>query len=173
MSQSMLRTMKSAIFPGLVAGFLVSFLFVAGPAAAKDKGQGKAEGQGKAQQMQDVRQRMKDTRTKLNAIQQKVMQDNPDLQTRGQELQKMQRRKMMEYAGKDASRKEKFQALMKVRQDKEVQEKMGKFREDLVEKMKQEDPKTEQYIQEMQSAARKMQSLNQQRSQQGGAQTVQ
>jgi hypothetical protein len=153
----------------LLAMALMSVCLVAGGATAQKKGQGKD----RPQQMQDVRQKMKNNRSKLKKIQQKVIQDNPDLQKRGQELQKMQRRKMKEYAGKGANRKEKFQALMKVRQDKEVQEKMGEFREDLVEKMKQEDPKTETYIQEMQSAARKMRSLKQQGSQQGGAQTVQ
>ena len=169
MLKGKLKKSKGCFFFVLLAMVLMSVCLVAGVATAQKKGKGKDQ----AQQMQNVRQEMKNTRSKLKKIEQKVMQDNPDLQKRGQELQKMQRRKMMEYAGKDASRKEKFQALMKVRQDKEVQEKMGKFREDLVEKMKQEDPKTEQYIQEMQSAARKMQSLNQQRSQQGGAQTVQ
>jgi hypothetical protein len=153
----------------LLAMLLMSVCLVAGVATAQKKGQGKDQ----AQQMQDVRQKMKNNRSKLKKIQQKVIQDNPDLQKRGQELQKMQRRKMKDYAGKDATRKERFQALMKVRQDKEVQKKMGKFREDLVEKMKQEDPKTEQYIQEIQSAARKMRNLKQQGSQQGRGQTAQ
>jgi Na+-transporting NADH:ubiquinone oxidoreductase subunit NqrC len=153
----------------LLAMVLMSVCLVAGVATAQKKGQGKD----RSQQMQNVRQKMKNNRSKLKKIQQKVMQDNPELQQRGRDLQKMQRRKMREYAGKNATRKESFEAMMKARQDKEVQEKMGKFRKDLVEKMKQEDPKTEQYIQEIQSAARKMRNLKQQGSQQGGARTVQ
>jgi len=163
------RKLKTCSFFAIFVTVLMSACLVAGLATAQEKGQGKDQ----AQQMQNVRKKMKNNRSKLKQIQQEVMQDNPDLQKRGQELQKMQRRKMMEYAGKNATREERFQALMKVRQDEEVQEKMGQFREDLVEKMQQENPKTEQYIQEMQSAAQEMRSLNQQRSPQGGARTVQ
>lgn len=146
-----------------LASLMLALCLVASPAAAQNKGQG----QGQSQQMKDAQNRMKQNRQKLNEVRKKVMKDNPELQQRRQNLQELQREKMKEYAGENATRKEKFRAMMKVRQDKEVQKKIGNFRKDLLKEMKSVDPKTEQYLQDLKSAAQEMKSLKRKKQQQG------
>jgi membrane-bound lytic murein transglycosylase len=154
---------KVGAYFACLAGLLLTVCLIASPAAAQDKGQGKSQ----SKQMQDAKQRMKESRQKLKEVRQKVMKDNPELQQRRKSIQELQRQKMQEYAGENATRKEKFQAMMKVRRDKEVREKIRGFRDDLIKQMEDVDPKTKQYLQELKSAAKDMQKLKKQQQQQG------
>jgi hypothetical protein len=153
---------KVSAYLACLAGLILAACLIASPAAAQNKGQGK----GQSKQMQDAQQRMKESRQKLKEIRKKVMKDNPELQQRRKSIQELQRKKMQEYAGENATRKEKFQAMMKVRRDKEVREKIGSFRDELINQMEQEDPKTKQYLQELKSAAKEMRNLKQQQQRQ-------
>jgi len=168
--RSLIRTYSIAFFAVLFAVF-----FVFGQASAQQKdAEQKAQQSQQSQELQKAKQNAQKYSQKLQEIQKAAMENNPDLKKKRDELQKMQQNKMEEMVSDNATRMEKLKARMKLRQDKELQNKRKSLQEDFLEAMKKEDPKTEDYLDKFNQARKKIQQMNQQRQQgQGGMQKQQ
>lgn len=149
----------------LIALCLIAFGF--SQASAQQEGAGDAQ---QNKELQEAKQKAQKYSEKLREIQKAAMEKNPELKKQREELKNLQKEKMNEIVSENATRMEKLKARMKLRQDKELQEKRKSLQEDFLEAMKKEDPKTQDYLDEFSNARKKIRKINQQRQQQGQGQ---
>ncbi len=138
-------------------GFCLFFFLLAGSIqviAAEQGGQ-----KGKSKELQEAQQKMRKYSQKLKNIQSDALENNPQLKNRIQEFQELQKEKVQEYVSENATRQEQLQARMKLRNDKELKEKGQKIRQDMLEAMEKEDPKTKNYLQELTAARKQVMQL--------------
>jgi len=135
-------------------------------AVAQDKGADSAQ----KQELQQAQQQAEQATAKLREIQKVVVKNDSALEKEQQDLMALQQKKMEQYTSENATKREKIMALLKVRRDKELQQKRQAFNEKLVKAMKKEDPKTEDYIADLRNARKKIMEIRQ--AQQGGQQKM-
>lgn len=142
-----------------LAIFLASLFLVAGQTMAEQKGPNMQQ-----KEMQQAQKEAQKYSKKLENIQKKVLENNPKLKKQLDDLKKLQKQKLDKMVSENATRKEKMKAYIKLRQDKELQQKKKQYRKDILEAMKKEDPKTEEYIQKLQDARQKLRRQRKNRS---------
>jgi hypothetical protein len=142
---------------------LLLFFLAAGQASAERN----TEDSGSKQKLQEAKQQAEKYAQKLRDIQKKVMEKNPELEKRRNELQQMHKEKMNELVSENATRKERIQAIMRLRQDQELMEKRKSVQKDFLKAMQKEDSKTKEYLDKLGEARKTMRRINQNRSGQG------
>ena len=138
---------------------LLLLLFAVGQAVAEQK----ADQPQPDQKLQEAKQKAKKYSEKLRSIQKTVMEKNPELRKKREELRQMQKDKMDDLVSENATRKEKIRAVMQLRQDQELMEKRKSLQKDFLKAMKQEDPKTKDYLDKLDEARKTMRRINQKR----------
>lgn len=147
---------------------LCMFVFAFSQASAQNKSADQAQQTQQAQQSQELqkaKQKAQKYSQKLRKIQKTAMENNPDLKKKRDELQNMQEKKMKEMVSDNATRMEKLKARMKLRQDKELQQKRQSLQKDFLDAMKKEDPKTQEYLDKFSNARKKIRKIQQQKRQ--------
>jgi len=165
-----------------------------GGAASQAQGGDSGMSQQKKQELRQAQKKVRELRQQIGQIQQKAMNNNPDLQKQQEDLKGLVKDKMKakgQNPDQDISRmkeirqklqnnkdmpKDERQKLMQefqkttqsfqqaqksVMQDPEVQEARSQFRDDLMAAMKEENPKVEQMIKDMEQARKEFQQLMQ------------
>lgn len=138
----------------LFLGFCILFFLLAGSIQGMAAEQGGEKSQSK--DLQKAQQKMRKYSQKLKDIQSSALENNPELQDRIEEFQKLQKEKVQEYVDENASRQEQFKAQMKLRNDKELKKKSESIRNDMLKAMEKEDPKTKDYLEELTNARKEV-----------------
>jgi Skp family chaperone for outer membrane proteins len=150
---------------GVVLYAMLAFLLLAaGPSAAQQSMSGKS---GKA--MMQAQKKAKKYSQKLNTIQRQALKNNPELEKQRQAFNAMVRKKMSQMVSEDASKQEKMNAYMKLRNDKELQQKKQAFQKNLSQAMQKENPKTQEYIRKFEQARQQMRQQQMRLQKKGGA----
>lgn len=170
--RSLIRTYTIASF---VAFFAIFFVFGQAPAQQQEAEQ-KAQQSQQSQELQEAKQKKDKYGQKLQKIQNATLENNPEVKTelekRLSKLRKLQKEKFNEIVSENATAREKMMAQRRVMQDEEIRKKQQAIRDYLIEAMKKEDPKAEEYFNKLKKAQKNIQEIRRKQQRKGQSQGV-
>jgi len=163
---------KTIALKGSLLGLItIACFLIAAPQLAAQQNSESQQQNLQGQQSQEItqaKQQAKKYAQKLKKIQESAIENNPELKKKRQEYQDLQEKKIKEKVSDDASREEKIKAQMELRQDEELTQMREDLEQDFVEAMEDEDPDTQEYMDKLSNARKKIQQIKQQRHQEQG-----
>lgn len=170
--RSLIRTYTIASFAVL---FAIFFVFGQAPAQQQDAEQ-KAQQSQQSQELQKAKQQKAKYGQKLKKLQNATLENNPEVKTelenRLSKLRELQKKKFNKIVSENATAREKMMAQRRVMQDEEIRKKQQAIRDYLIEAMKKEDPKAEEYFNKLKKAQKNIQEIRRQQKQKGQPQGV-
>lgn len=171
MNEKSTHKKRTALKGSLLGLIIIACFLIAAPQLAAQQNSESQQQNLQGQQSQEVaqaKQQAKEYAQKLKEIQESAIENNPELKKKRQEFQDLQEKKIKEKVSDDASREEKIKAQMELRQDEELTQMREDLEQDFLEAMEDEDPDTQEYMEKLTNARKKIQQMNQKRHQEQG-----